>query len=156
MEWWWRKLTVLTENDYTLTLFAEPTSPNDEAMIAKKMSLLFWPPKLLKPYFCIFTSSIPSVANRTDFFSLDQITTLYWEMGESESEVAQLCLTLSDCMDCSLPGSSVHGIFPGKNTGVGCHFLLQEILPTQGLNLGLLHCRQMLYCLSHQGDGWVL
>ena len=36
---------------------------------------------------------------------------------------------------------------PGKNTGVGCHFLLQ-IFPTQGLNLGLPHCRQTLYCLS--------
>ena len=35
---------------------------------------------------------------------------------------------------------------------VGCHFLLQEIFPTQGLNLSLLHCRQMLYCLSHQGS----
>ena len=92
---------------------------------------------------------------------------------KSESEVAQSCLTLSDPMDCSLPGSSIHGIFqarvlewgaiafsisdsaataakllqscatlcdpidgsplrlrcpwdsPGKNTGVGCHFLLQ-------------------------------
>ena len=49
-----------------------------------------------------------------------------------------------------------HGIlcpcnFPGKNTRVGCHFLLQEILPTQGLNPGLLHCRQMLYHLSLQG-----
>ena len=32
--------------------------------------------------------------------------------------------------------------FPGKNTGIGCHFLLQGIFPTQGLNLGLLHCRQ--------------
>ena len=41
---------------------------------------------------------------------------------------------------------------PGKNTGVGCHFNLQEIFPTQGLNPGLLHCRQMLYCLSHQGS----
>ena len=41
--------------------------------------------------------------------------------------------------------------FPGKNTGMGCHFLLQEIFPTQGLNLGLPHCRQMLYHLSHQG-----
>ena len=39
--------------------------------------------------------------------------------------------------------------FPGKSTGVGFHFLLQEIFPTQGLNPGLLHCRQMLYCLSH-------
>ena len=43
---------------------------------------------------------------------------------KSESEVAQLCLTPSDPMDCSLPGSSVHGIFPGKSTGVGCHCLL--------------------------------
>ena len=40
--------------------------------------------------------------------------------------------------------------FPGKSTGVGCHFLLQGIFPTQGLNPGLLHCSQMLYCLSHQ------
>ena len=35
---------------------------------------------------------------------------------------------------CGLPGLSVHGIFPGKTTGVSCHFLLQEIFPTQGLN----------------------
>ena len=41
--------------------------------------------------------------------------------------------------------------FPGKNTGVTYHFLFQEIFPSQGLNLGLLHCRQRLYCLSHQG-----
>ena len=42
--------------------------------------------------------------------------------------------------------------FPGKNTGVGCHFLLQGIFPTQGLNPGLPHSRQMLYCLSHPGS----
>ena len=42
--------------------------------------------------------------------------------------------------------------FPGKKTGVGCHFLLQGILATQGSNLGLLHCRQTLYHLSHQGS----
>ena len=42
--------------------------------------------------------------------------------------------------------------FPGKNTGVGCHSLLQGIFPTQGLNSGLLHCRQILYHLSHQGS----
>ena len=39
---------------------------------------------------------------------------------------------------------------PGKNTGVGCHALLQGIFPTQGSNLGLLQCRQILYCLSQQ------
>ena len=55
-------------------------------------------------------------------------------------------------MDCSLPGSSVHGIFPGNSTGVDCHFLLQGIFLTQGSNPGLPHCRQMLYHLSHQGS----
>ena len=39
---------------------------------------------------------------------------------------------------------------PGKNTGMGCHSLLQEIFLTQGLNLALLNCRQILYHLSHK------
>ena len=43
---------------------------------------------------------------------------------------------------------------PGKNIGVGSHSLLQGIFPTQGSNLGLLHCRQILYRLSHQGSLW--
>ena len=42
--------------------------------------------------------------------------------------------------------------FPGKNTGVGCHFFLQRIFLTQRLNQFLLHCRQVLYHLSHQGS----
>ena len=66
------------------------------------------------------------------------------------SQVAQSCPTFWDPMDCSLPGSSVHGIFPGKSTGVVCHFLLQGIFPTQGSNPGLQRCRQTLYHLSHQ------
>ena len=41
---------------------------------------------------------------------------------------------------------------PGKNTGVGCHFLLQGTVHTQGSNPGLLPCRQTLYPLSHQGS----
>ena len=51
---------------------------------------------------------------------------------------AQLCPTLCDLMNCSPPGSSVHGM----NTGVGCNFLLQGIFTTQGLNLSL-------QCLLH-------
>ena len=66
--------------------------------------------------------------------------------------VAQLHLTLCDPMDCGPPGSSVHGHSPNKNTGVGCHALLQGIFPTQGLNSGLPHCRWILYHLSHQGS----
>ena len=42
--------------------------------------------------------------------------------------------------------------FPGKNTGVGCHSLLQGIFPTQESNPGLLNCRQILYWLSNQGS----
>ena len=66
--------------------------------------------------------------------------------------VTQLCLTLCNSKDCSPPGSSVHGIFEKileyKNTGVGSHSFLQEIFLTQGLNLGLLYCRHILYLWS--------
>ena len=51
----------------------------------------------------------------------------------SEVKVTQLCLTLCDHMDCSPPGSSVHGDSPGKNTGVGCHALLQGNLSNPGI-----------------------
>ena len=44
------------------------------------------------------------------------------------------------------------GNYPGKNTGVGCHSLLQGIFLTKGLNPHLLHCRQMFYSLSHRGS----
>ena len=53
------------------------------------------------------------------------------------AKLLQLCPTLYDSMDCRLPG--LHGDSPGKNTGVGCHDLLQGIFPTQRLNLCLLH-----------------
>ena len=67
--------------------------------------------------------------------------------------VAQSCPTLCDSMDCSLPGSSVHGIFQARvPEWVTYHSLLQGIFLTQGLNPGLLHCRQTLYPLSHQGS----
>ena len=65
--------------------------------------------------------------------------------------VTQSCPIICKTMDCSLPGSSVHGDSTGKNTRMGCHALLQEIFPTQGSNPGLPHCRQILYHLSHQG-----
>ena len=45
---------------------------------------------------------------------------------------------------------------PGKNTRVSCHCLLQGILLTQGLKPGLLHCRQILYCLSHQEAPYIV
>ena len=69
-----------------------------------------------------------------------------------KGKVTQLCTTLCNPMDCSLPGSSVHGIFQARILEwVGISFSKQIFL-TQGLNPGLLHCRQILYHLSHQGS----
>ena len=70
--------------------------------------------------------------------------------------VTQSCPTLCDSTDYCLPGSSVHGDSPGKNTGLGCHPLLQGIFPIQASNPGLPHCRWILYCLSHQGSPRIL
>ena len=50
--------------------------------------------------------------------------------------VAQSCLNLCDPIDCSPPGSSVHGDSPGKNTGVGWLALLQGNLPDPGIEPG--------------------
>ena len=62
----------------------------------------------------------------------------------------QSCLTLW-LHELHSPGNS-----PGQNTGVGSFTLLQGIFPTQELNSGLLHCRQILYQLSHKGSPGIL
>ena len=68
--------------------------------------------------------------------------------------VAQSCPTLWDPMDCSPPGSSVHGISQARVLEwVTYHALLQGIIPIQGLNLCLLHCRQILYCWATGDPG---
>ena len=67
--------------------------------------------------------------------------------------VAQSCLTLCDPMGCMQPARLLClWDFPDKNPRVGCHTLLQGIFPTQELNPGHLHGRQILYHLSHQGS----
>ena len=68
--------------------------------------------------------------------------------------VAQSCLTICDAMDYSpwTIGPLSMG-FSSKNTGMGCHFLLQGIFLIQGLNQGLLHCRQILYIWA-TGNSW--
>ena len=59
------------------------------------------------------------------------------------AKLLQSYVTLCDPMDWSPPGSFVHGDFLGKNTGVGCHALIQAIFLTQGSNL---HLMQLLFC----------
>ena len=68
------------------------------------------------------------------------------------SSVSQSCPPPCDPMDCIACWVPLcPWDLPGKNTGVGSHSLLQGISPTQGLNPSFLYCRQILYCLSHQG-----
>ena len=94
-----------------------------------------------------------------------QVNTTRWYISSGRTHLISLCivnveqcltyttrLTLCDPMDCSPPGSSVHGDFPGKDTWVGCHALLQGIFPSQGQNPGLPHCRRILYQLSYEGS----
>ena len=80
------------------------------------------------------------------------VSLVYAELGKLVVQ-SLLCLTLLQS----------HGLYIAhqvplsisKNTGVGSYSLLQGIFLTQGWNQGLLHCRQILYCLSHQGSCWV-
>ena len=65
---------------------------------------------------------------------------------------AQSCPTLCDSKDCSPPGSSGPWDFPGKTIGVGCHFILQGIFPTQGSNSHFLHWQADSLPLSQEGN----
>ena len=65
-------------------------------------------------------------------------------VGWGGNEVAQSCLIVTRLL---CPWD-----FPGKSTGVGCHFLLQSIFPTQGLNPGLPHCKQTLLPSEPPGE----
>ena len=60
--------------------------------------------------------------------------------------VTKLCQTLCVRIDCSPPASSVPRNFPGKNTGVGCHFLFQGCFLTQGSKPCLLHWQVVCCC----------
>ena len=65
--------------------------------------------------------------------------------------VAQLCPTLCDHMDCSPPGSSVHGILQEGILELGCH----SLFPNPGFEPGSLpHCRRILLPSEPPGSGW--
>ena len=93
----------------------------------------------------------------------DIIFSKHFKVSPSLTTLNPNCLVLVESESHSVVSDSLrpHGLqparllhpwdFPGKNTGVRCHFLLQEILQPQGLNPGLPYCRQTLYLLSHQG-----
>ena len=70
------------------------------------------------------------------------------ELPKGKKKVAQSCPVLCNSMACSPPGSSVPRILQA----IILEWIAIPIFPTQGLNPCLLHCRQILYCLSHQGS----
>ena len=77
----------------------------------------------------------------------------FWSLQLGRS----VCESLSHVWLFSTPWDVAHQAplsmnFPGKNTGAGCHFLLQGIFLTQGMNPGLLHCRQTLPWVTSNGE----
>ena len=89
--------------------------------------------------------------NTKDNFMCQLTWAILPTIGRSEILVTLSCPTLWDPMNYIAQQVTLSMEFPSKNTWVGSHSLLQGILQTQGSNSGLLHCRQILYPLSHQG-----
>ena len=67
-------------------------------------------------------------------------------------EITKPVLVIKSCPTLCNPRLLCPWDSPGKNTGMSSYSLLQEIFPTQGMNPSLLHCRQILYHLSHHGS----
>ena len=76
----------------------------------------------------------------------------YTPQWKSESVSHSVMFDSLQPMDCSLPGSSVHGILQARTLEWVAIPFSRGIFLTQGSHLGLLHCWQVLYCLSHQGN----
>ena len=98
------------------------------------------------------TWRFPPIPPNTQFNQIFIENLAYKKHSVIKSEsvwVAQLCPTLCHHIDCSLPGSSVQVL---QARILECHALLQGIFPTQGSNLGVQHCHQILHCLRHQGS----
>src|SRR5574339_592024 len=82
---------------------------------------------------------------------------IFFSGAHSLPSTTPLCESCSIVSD-SLKTNGLHSpwVSPGQNTGVGSLSLLQGIYPTQGLNPSLLHCRRILYQLSHKGSPRIL
>ena len=120
--------------------------------------------KFLLPTLCIIRNMLPCITP----LCCCLIMSYYTSPSPNSKTMLSLSLvlpisTFQMCVGCSVLSSSLrpNGLYPtrllfpwnypGKNTGMGSHSLLQRISPTQGSNPGLPHYRWILYQLSHQG-----
>ena len=113
-------------------------------------SLLSEPP--VEFYLLCFTIKFPNTQiQRTPCSHNKPSMTIYTHIRNIHICVLTCAVISNSLHPCRLYPTSLlyHGNSPGKNTGVGCHALPQGIFPTQGLNPGLLHCKQILYLLSY-------
>ena len=101
------------------------------------------------PFVC-FVSSSKQKCLCPNFSPFQSFLLSHWGSLKVKEKVAQLCPILCYPTDCSLRNS------PGQNSAVGSLSFLQEIFPTQGLNPGLPHYRQIFYQLSHKGSPRIL
>ena len=92
-------------------------------------------------FYFLFDSSSALWLLRSVLFSLHVCTFFTFYFFSVLCLITQSCPTFFNPMDCGPPRLLCPWDSPGKNTGVGCHFLLQGIFPTQGSNPGFPHCR---------------
>ena len=106
------------------------------------------------PYLTCFSIPVPSLVPGAKIFPrsaccMNEDKVFAWKSESISDSIMSDSFAIPWTVSCQAPcpWSS-----PGKDTGVGCHFLLQGIFLIQGLNPGLLHCRKILYWLSYQGS----
>ena len=93
-----------------------------------------YPDLALPTWLCLSRNGSPHIGYQICGHTVVHSTLFYpFKVSVRVSLIAQECPTLCDPMNCSPPGSSVHGVFRGENTGVIRHFLLQGGLPDLGI-----------------------
>ena len=142
---------------HSTVLFFLPEMPPASCQTGKLLDILHQPVEIL-----LFLQSLPEFSKQSKWFcsaySLDKIHTHTHTHTHTPNSYTYICVhdkslwlcpTFCNCMDCSPPGSSIHGILQATH-GVGCHALLQGIFQTQAWNLHLLCIdRQVLYHQLH-------
>ena len=104
----------------------------------------------------VFLSRYPGKLARTFIVCAQKLLTLNHMTRQKFKFFDASVLIMSESVSVVSDSLQRHGLSMGQNTGVGSLCLLQRIFPTQGSNSGLLHCRWILYQLSHKESPRIL